>query len=49
MRLDFLLLSAPLGKRVVAAGVDSECRGREKPSDHAPFWVALEPGARTGS
>jgi len=49
MRLDFLLLSAPLEKRAVAAGVDFEHRGREKPSDHAPLWVSLEPSAQTGS
>ena len=49
MRLDFLLLSAPLKKRAVAAGVDSEYRGREKPSDHAPLWVSLEASAKTGS
>ena len=49
MRLDFLLLSAPLRKRVVAAGVDSEYRGREKPSDHAALWVSLKRGAKPGS
>ena len=41
MRLDFLLLSAPLKERVTAAGVDAEFRGREKPSDHAPLWVRV--------
>ena len=41
MRLDFLLLSAPLRQRVIAAGVDAEYRGREKPSDHAPLWVKV--------
>jgi exodeoxyribonuclease-3 len=48
MRLDFLLLSAPLQKRAVAAGVDSEYRGREKPSDHAPLWVSLQASAKIG-
>jgi exodeoxyribonuclease-3 len=41
MRVDFLLLSAPLQAVVTAAGVDTEYRGREKPSDHTPTWVAL--------
>jgi hypothetical protein len=41
MRLDFILLSAPLRAAVTAAAVDTEYRGREKPSDHAPTWVAL--------
>ena len=40
-RMDFLLLSAALTKRLKAAGVDAEYRGREKPSDHAPTWVTL--------
>jgi exodeoxyribonuclease-3 len=40
-RMDFLLLSAPLGDRLVQAGVDAEYRGRERPSDHAPAWVLL--------
>jgi hypothetical protein len=41
MRLDFLLFSAPLQAVLTAAGVDTEHRGREKPSDHTPTWVAL--------
>ncbi|MED5618518.1 exodeoxyribonuclease III [Ideonella sp. BN130291] len=40
-RMDFVLLSPGLVKRLVASGVDSQHRGREKPSDHAPAWVAL--------
>ena len=41
LRIDHLLLSPPLARRLVAAGVDREVRGREKPSDHAPAWVRL--------
>jgi exodeoxyribonuclease-3 len=41
MRLDFILLNQPLRGRLIASGVDSEYRGREKPSDHAPVWVQL--------
>ena len=40
-RLDFLLLSAALHPRLLAAGVDREHRVREKPSDHAAAWVRL--------
>jgi exodeoxyribonuclease-3 len=41
-RMDFLLLSPGLVKRLVACEVDAEHRGREKPSDHAPVWVTLK-------
>jgi exodeoxyribonuclease III len=40
-RMDFLLLSPQLAQRLVATDVDSEHRGREKPSDHAPVWIEL--------
>jgi exodeoxyribonuclease-3 len=40
-RMDFLLLSPSLAPRLAASGVDSEQRGRDKPSDHAPVWVEL--------
>jgi exodeoxyribonuclease-3 len=41
-RMDFLLLSPRLLARLRQAEVDAACRGREKPSDHAPVWVRLE-------
>jgi exodeoxyribonuclease III len=41
-RMDFLLVSPALVGRLIATGVDSEHRGREKPSDHAPVWMELE-------
>jgi exodeoxyribonuclease-3 len=41
LRIDHLLLSPPVAKRLVAAGVDRHIRGREKASDHAPTWVEL--------
>src|SRR5688500_6902416 len=46
MRIDHLLLSAPVAKRVVAAEIDREARkGTPVPSDHAPLLVDLdEPG-----
>jgi exodeoxyribonuclease-3 len=41
LRLDYLLLSAPLASQLVAAGVDREVRGQEASSDHAPAWIRL--------
>jgi len=46
LRLDHILLSAELAGRLVDAGVDRACRGREGASDHAPAWVALTDAAR---
>lgn len=40
-RMDFLLLSAALASRLKAAGVDTEFRGRQGASDHAPTWGTL--------
>ena len=51
LRIDHLLLSPSLGKRLVAAGVDRGVRERERPSDHAPTWIELSaagPRARGG-
>jgi exodeoxyribonuclease-3 len=41
LRIDHLLLSPKLAKRLKAAGVDREVRGEEGASDHAPAWVVL--------
>jgi exodeoxyribonuclease-3 len=40
-RMDFLLLNPALAPRLRAAEVDTDFRGREKASDHAPAWVKL--------
>ena len=40
-RMDFLMLTPGLLPRLKATGVDSEHRGRDKPSDHAPVWIQL--------
>lgn len=40
-RMDFLLLTPNLLPRLLETEVDTEHRGREKPSDHAPVWVRL--------
>jgi exodeoxyribonuclease-3 len=41
LRIDHLLLSPAIAKRLVAAGVDREPRGWDKTSDHAPAWIEL--------
>jgi exodeoxyribonuclease-3 len=41
LRLDHLLLSAPLQPRLQDAQVDREVRGMEGASDHAPVWITL--------
>ena len=45
LRIDHLLLNAPLAKRLVAAGVDRDVRGWEKSSDHAPVWIEVKDAA----
>ncbi len=42
MRLDHLLLSPLVVKRLVASGVDRWVRGQENASDHAPAWIVLD-------
>ena len=44
MRIDLVLLSAPLAARAVGASIDREARkvrNGNKPSDHAPVVVEL--------
>lgn len=41
LRIDHLLLSPQLEKRLHKAGVDRHVRGWEKTSDHAPVWIEL--------
>lgn len=41
LRLDHMLLSAPLAARLTDAQVDTHVRGWEKSSDHAPVWIEL--------
>ncbi|MBN8727006.1 MAG: exodeoxyribonuclease III [Xanthomonadales bacterium] len=41
LRIDHLLLSPVLAKRLRTAGVDRWVRGLERPSDHAPTWIEL--------
>lgn len=41
LRIDHILLSKPLHRKLKAAGVDRAVRGIEGASDHAPVWVEL--------
>ena len=42
LRIDHILVSAPLAARVRAAGVDRDARKGKLPSDHAPVWAEFE-------
>ena len=46
LRLDHLLLSPDLAKRLKDAGVDRWVRGKDGASDHAPAWIVLRDKAR---
>lgn len=41
LRIDHFLLSPHLCDRLVSAGVDTNVRGWEKTSDHAPVWIEI--------
>ena len=47
LRLDHLLLSPQVAKRLVDAGVDRDVRGKPNASDHAPAWIELGDGKRS--
>jgi exodeoxyribonuclease-3 len=42
LRIDHLLLSPAVARRLESAGVDRAFRGRDKASDHAPAWITLQ-------
>jgi exodeoxyribonuclease-3 len=42
LRIDHLLLSPSLASRLMAGGVHSAIRAREKASDHAPVWIEID-------
>jgi exodeoxyribonuclease-3 len=43
MRIDHMLVTAPVAKRVVASEIDREARkGKPIPSDHAPLTIDLD-------
>ena len=41
LRLDHILLSRKLARKLKQAGVDTEVRGLENASDHAPAWIEI--------
>ncbi|TPK11499.1 exodeoxyribonuclease III [Mesorhizobium sp. B2-5-7] len=41
LRLDHILLSTTLVRKLRAAGIDRDVRGQDGASDHAPVWVEL--------
>lgn len=41
LRIDHILVTAPLAEQVTEAGIDYRLRGMERPSDHAPVWTDL--------
>jgi exodeoxyribonuclease-3 len=42
IRMDHILISPVLKKRLVAGSVDRHVRGWEKTSDHAPVWIEIK-------
>jgi exodeoxyribonuclease III len=48
LRIDFILLSRDLAKRLASAGVDRTERGKPNTSDHAPVWAVLDDKAKSG-
>jgi exodeoxyribonuclease-3 len=42
IRIDHILLTPQAADRLQDCRIDSEVRGREKPSDHVPIWVELD-------
>lgn len=41
LRIDLILISAPLRERLRDAGIDYDIRALERPSDHCPVWIDL--------
>jgi exodeoxyribonuclease III len=46
LRIDHLLLSGQVARRLATAGVDREVRAKDGASDHAPAWIALRDPAQ---
>ena len=42
LRIDHILVSSPVMKRITECGIDYALRGMEKPSDHCPIWINVE-------
>ena len=44
LRIDHMLLTPDLARRLSASGVDSYVRAQQRASDHAPVWIELGSG-----
>jgi len=42
LRIDLILVTAPLRERLREADIDYEVRGLERPSDHCPVWASFD-------
>jgi len=42
LRIDLMLVTAPLRERLRDAGIDYEVRAMDRPSDHCPVWASFE-------
>lgn len=42
LRIDLILANKALYESCIAAGIDYEVRGMEKPSDHCPIWAKFD-------
>lgn len=42
LRIDHLLVTAPLRERLLDADIDYAIRGMDKPSDHCPVWARFD-------
>jgi exodeoxyribonuclease III len=42
LRIDLMLITAPLRARLVDAGIDYDTRAMERPSDHCPVWASFD-------
>lgn len=42
LRIDLMLITAPLRECLVDAGIDDDIRGMQKPSDHCPVWAGFD-------
>jgi len=45
LRIDHILLSAPLAAACTSSTIDREMRKLERPSDHAPVVAEISPAA----
>ena len=44
LRIDLILLSAPVAERCISSTIDESPRGWEKPSDHTPVIIEIDMG-----